>query len=141
MGYLGRLFARWSGSPRRAFAMELAFVAPALALTLIGLTGWIGYFVLAQQVQDLADDALLAAAVTPYPRERQDLASAMAELSLKRSRLAPAPMDLMVISSGHRITVQLIYDASKAPLFTLARLMPMPSPTIVRLASRSLETS
>jgi Flp pilus assembly protein TadG len=136
MGLLNRLFAHSRGSPRRAAILELAFVAPALALLLIGLVGWTGYFILARQVQKLADDALLAAAVTPYPRERQDLARAMAVMSLKQSKLAPAPMDLMVVTRGGRITVQLVYDASEAPLFALARLMPMPSPTIVRLASR-----
>jgi len=135
MGLLNRLFAHSRGSPRRAAILELAFVMPAVALFLVGLVGWTGYFILAGQVQKLADDALLAAVVTPYPRERQDLARAMAAMSLKHSSLAPAPMDLMVVTRGDRITVQLVYDASETPLFALARLMPMPSPTIVRLAS------
>lgn len=115
--------------------MEIAFVAPAALLLLVGLGSWAGYYWLAREVQHLADDALLAAVVTPYAWERRDLALAMAQRSLARSGLGEAPLDLTVASRSGRITVQLIYDASDAPVFALARLMPMPSPTIVRLAS------
>ncbi|WP_374570077.1 TadE/TadG family type IV pilus assembly protein [Phenylobacterium sp.] len=139
MGALIRKLARWRTSPRIATAMEMACLAPALALLVAGLLTWGGYFWLSRQIQAAADDALAAAVAEINVDAREGKAKAEAERALAASAaLGSGTMQVSVVTQPRRLTVLLIYDASRSPMFALGRLMPMPSPMIVRSASRRL---
>lgn len=132
MEKLADLFAKFRSSPRRALLVEVAFLTPALALLALGGFEWGGYFWLQHRVQQAADHALLAAMTTPDPHARQGLARQTAEQIL-RGKVA----DLNLQIGVGRPTLRLAYDASGSPIFAVGKIVPLPPPVIVRLASIS----
>lgn len=142
MGALLEKFGRWRTSPRLAAAVEVACLIPAAALLVVGLIAWGGYFWIAREIQAVADDALAAAVAEMNVEAREGSAKAEAARALAtRSALLPGSMRLSVVSHPTELTVLLVYDASRSPMFALSRLMPMPSPVIVRSASERLSAS
>ncbi|MFN3522389.1 MAG: hypothetical protein ACK4YQ_09080 [Phenylobacterium sp.] len=138
--WLGKI-GRWRSSPRVAVAVEAACLAPALALLVLGASAWGGYFMLAHELQLVADDALAAAVAELDVENRERSAWAEAERHLTRhGGLAPDAMRLSVMAQPRQLTIMVVYDASRSPVFAFARLMPMPSPTIVRSASGRLDS-
>lgn len=138
---LGKL-GKWRTSPRLAAAVEFACLAPAVVLTIVGSIAWGGYFWLTHEIQAVANDALAAAVAELNVDDRESRAKAEAERALAaRSNVLPGAMRLSVVSQPTKLTVLLVYDASRAPMFALRRLMPMPSPLIVRSASERLSAS
>ncbi len=132
MIWLANTFVQFRTSPRRALAVELACLAPALALVAVAGFDWGGYFCLQQRVQAAAEQALDAALATRDPVAGRSRALAAAE------RVLGAPvfdLDLRT-GRGQRPTLRIAYDASQAQLFGGAPIAPMPPRVIVRLASR-----
>ena len=131
MIWLADVLSQFRSSPRRALAVEIACLVPALALVAIAGFGWGGYFWLQQRVQTAADHALDAALAAPDIHQRLGLARAAA------ARVLEAPVfDLELRNERGRPTLRLAYDASASPIFALSRVSAMPPPVIVRLASR-----
>jgi hypothetical protein len=132
MIWLADLFVQFRTQPRRALAVEIACLAPAMALVGASGFGWGGYFWLQTRVQAAADRALEAAMAAPDPTHRRALALAVAERVL-----GPRLMDVELLSEGGgRPTLRIAYDASGTSGFGMARLAPMPPAVIVRVASR-----
>ena len=132
MIWLADVFVQLRTSPRRALALEVACLLPALALVAIAGFGWGGYFWLQNRVQMAADQALRAALATSDPRHRQARARAAAERVLG----APAFNLDLLSGRGGRPVLRIAYDAAGSPLYAAPRLAPMPPSVIVRLASR-----
>lgn len=118
---------------RRAAAMELLLVAPALSLFLLGAVGWGGYFSLANRLQHVAEAAAEAAALAPA-EAREGAAWTGARAALAQERLRAESLELLMEGAGGPLTLQLAYDASREPVFKLGEIVPMPMPHIVRRA-------
>jgi Flp pilus assembly protein TadG len=132
MFWLADLFVQFRTQPRRALAVEIACLAPALALVAVAGFGWGGYFCLQSRVQTAANQALEAAMAAPDQVHRRAWALAAAERAL-----GPRLMDLeMMTEPDGRPTLRIAYDASGAPVFGMARFAPRPPAVIVRQASR-----
>lgn len=132
MIWLADLFVQFRTRPRRALAVEIACLAPAVAILAAAGFGWGSYFWLQSRVQAAADRALEAAMAAPDPIHRRALALAAAE-----RLLGPRLMDVEVLTErGGRPTLRIAYDASGASVFGMTRLAPMPPAVIVRVASR-----
>ena len=111
-------------------------IAPVLLVMLFGLAAYGGYFWLSHAVQQLANDAARAAVGGLTTGERQSLAaSTMAAEIPAYGALAPAQTSLAVTDTGQLVTISVSYDASASPFFAVQGLVPMPSPTIVRVAA------
>jgi hypothetical protein len=132
MIWITDMFAQSRTQPRRALALEIACLVPALALAAGAGFGWGGYFWLQGRVQEAANRGLQAAAAAADPAHSRALARAAAEQVLGGPL---ADLDLRSARGGQP-TLRLAYDASHSPVFALARISPMPSPIIVRLASQ-----
>jgi len=125
------------GSPDWATVLVLVCLTPAIMLILFEAVAWTGCFWLGNELQKVADEALVVAASSPDPGKGELRARAQAERALAaRVRLPARSMVLTVQSEAGRLSVLLICDASEAPLFGLQRLLPMPSPSFVRLATK-----
>ncbi len=132
MIWLADMFALFRAPPRRALALEIACLVPALVLVAAAGFGWGGYFWLQALVQGAADQGLRAALAEPDPAQRPAHARAAAE-----QVLGGVLVDLELrAADGNRPTLRIAYDASGSPVFALARIAPMPSPIIVRRAAR-----
>lgn len=111
-------------------------MAPAVSLLVLGLCAWGGYYWLGRQVQAVADEALAAAASELDSNAREGRAKAVAAKALLLHwPLSPSAMQLSVASRSDRLTVLMVYDVSRSPLFALEDVLPMPSPLIARSAS------
>ncbi|HEX5379559.1 MAG TPA: TadE/TadG family type IV pilus assembly protein [Phenylobacterium sp.] len=126
------LHARFRSAPRRTLLLELAFLTPAFGLLALGGFEWGGYFWLQHRVQTAADRALAAAISAPDIGLRQSLARTAAERVL-----ADGVSDVSLSVGPGGPSLRLAYDASASPIFMIGRLIPLPSPVIVRLASAS----
>lgn len=125
------------GSPDWASAVVLVCLAPAILVLLFEFVAWTGCFWLGQELQKVADEALAVAVSSQDPGQGEQRARAQAERALAgRLRLPPDSMALTFQSQAGRLSVLLVCDASEAPLFALQRLLPMPSPSFVRLATQ-----
>lgn len=121
-------------SPRRAAALELALVTPAIALLITGVFGWTAYYRMSGQVQAVADRALAAALRESDEPRREGVAVAVAASEAAALGLSPDRLDLVLEGEGASAQLRLAYDASDAGAFKLGSVLPMPSTTIVRLA-------
>jgi hypothetical protein len=136
MGAVFGQIGRWRASARVAKAVELACLVPAFVLLAAGLATWGGHFWLSHELQLVADHALAAASGELNLDSRESRARVEAEEAIaERAGLSAGLMRLSVVSTPRRLTVLLVYDASRTPMFALGRLLPGPSPVIVRSAS------
>jgi Flp pilus assembly protein TadG len=140
MDSLSRLFVRLRSSPRRAVLVEIAFIAPAMALILSFTLCQLCYFRLSSQIQQTADRALAAAQRAPDDATRESRARTAVQDELARLGLAPRVVEVTLQGPAHDLSVILTYDASTTPIFALNAFMPMPSATIIRLAKSNLRS-
>lgn len=127
---VGRL-TQLQTSPRRAVLVEVAFLVPAFSLLALGGFEWGGYFWLQHRAQTAADLALEAALSAPNPLHRAGLARAAAARVLGND-----VVDLSLEADMGPPTVRVAYDASASPIFAVGRMVALPPPIIVGMASR-----
>jgi Flp pilus assembly protein TadG len=117
-------------------AVEFAIVFPLLLIFLFGIVCYGGYFWIAHNIQELANDAARAAVAGLTDAERQSLAqSSVIEEIAKYDVLSPSLVSVSYRGDSQYFTVAVSYDASATPFWTAAALLPMPSQTIIRSAS------
>lgn len=119
---------------RRPAVLELMLVAPAALLWLVGAVGWSGYARLSNELQAIAEVAAEAASHAPASG-REAAARASAVAALANAHLKLDSFEIVIDGADGPQTLQLAYDASRDPLFALNAVMPMPSPSIVRVAA------
>lgn len=117
-------------------AIEFALVSPVLLAFLLGIISYGGYFWLAHNVQELANDAARAAIAGLDGAERTSLAqdSLNSEIA-EYGALSPQRVHAEYRGSDEAFTVSIAYDASGSAFWAAAGLIPMPSSTITRSAS------
>ncbi|MBN9571802.1 MAG: pilus assembly protein [Alphaproteobacteria bacterium] len=117
-------------------AVEFALVSPILLAFLLGIISYGGYFWLAHNVQELANDAARAAIAGLDGAERTSLAqdSLNSEIA-DYGALSPQKVRAEYRGSGEAFTVSIAYDASGSAFWEATGLIPMPSSTITRSAS------
>jgi Flp pilus assembly protein TadG len=118
-------------SPRRALLIEFACLVPAFSLLALGGFEWGGYFWLQHRAQQAADLALDAALAAPNPLHRAGLARAAAARVLGNE-----VVDFSLEADIGPPTVRVAYDASASPIFAVGRMVALPPPIIVGMASR-----
>lgn len=119
---------------RRPAVLELLLVAPAALLWLVGAVGWSGYARLSNELQAIAEVAAEAASHAPAGG-REAAARASAVAALENAHLTLDSFEIVIDGADGPQTLQLAYDASRDSLFALNAVMPMPSPSIVRVAA------
>lgn len=117
--------------PRSAMLAEVAFLVPALSLLALCAFEWGGYFWLQHRAQVAADLALEAALSAPDPGSRAGLARAAAARVLGNDLV-----DLSLEAEAAPPMARVAYDASASPIFAIGRVVALPPPTIVGLATR-----
>jgi Flp pilus assembly protein TadG len=123
-------------STRGAAAVEFALVAPVLAVLLMGIAAYGGYFWTAHAVQQIANDAARAAMAGVDAKERARLiAAAVTQEAQDYAVLDPGKAAVSVTDLADRYAVRVTYDASESVFFSLGALAPMPSAQIVRQAT------
>ena len=129
-------FLRNSGG---ATAVEFALIIPVLLLFLLGIICYGGYFWMAHDVQQLANDSARAAIAGVDAGERSKIAAdTVRNNALTLDELAAARTKVAVAESATAFTVSVSYDASGSPFWALFDLLPMPSATIARSATVTL---
>lgn len=114
--------------------LEICLLTPAVLLLAAGLIGLAGYFYIGQRVQMIADQAVRSAATAPT-MARPEVARLRVQQELDRRGMARGAVIVSLDEEGDRLSLQLTYDASRAAIFALDALIPMPSSTIVRYAA------
>jgi Flp pilus assembly protein TadG len=124
---------------RGASALEFAIIGPVFCVLLFGILAWGGYFWMAHAVQQLANDGARVAVGGLDPTERAALAQASLTAEIgSYSFLDRSAASLSVQDNNQQLAVQVAYDASRSPFFSLSKLIPMPSSIITRKAISQL---
>ena len=129
-------FSRLQRARDGVAAVEFAIIAPLLAVLLMGIVAYGGYFWIAHTVQQLANDSARAAIAGLTDEEREALARAWVER--EADDLAPltrAQTLVRVGRTGAALTVAVDYDASGSVFWALSVLIPMPPETVSRAAT------
>lgn len=117
-------------------AVEFAIVFPLLLLFVFGIVCYGGYFWMAHNVQELANDAARSAVAGLTDAERQSLAESNLESEIaKYGTLDPDRASVNYSGDPEFFTVTISYDASSTPFWAAAGLLPMPSKKIERSAA------
>jgi len=117
-------------------AIEFALVAPVFLLFLMGIISYGGYFWLAHNIQELANDSARAAVGGLTATERSSLAASSFTSQVGAyGVLTPAKANVVYSGSLQNFTVSISYDASSSGFWAISGLIPMPSSTIVRSAA------
>ena len=112
---------------------------PVLLLFMMGVICYGGYFWLAHDVQQLANNAARAAIAGLDATERSTLAKSTVNRDLGQSESLDTPRALVSIREmGGAVTVTVSYDASNSAFWVLLDMLPLPSQTIRRSATVSL---
>jgi Flp pilus assembly protein TadG len=117
-------------------AIEFALVAPVFLLFVMGIVSYGGYFWLAHNLQELANDSARAAVAGLTSDERTQLAqNAFDSEATHYGALTPTNAQVLYNGDSQAFTVSISYDASASGFWIADGLIPMPSSTIVRSAS------
>lgn len=117
-------------------AIEFALVAPVFLLFVIGIVSYGGYFWLAHNLQELANDAARAAVGGLTAEERTALAQNAFDSEVSEyGALSPEKAQVLYDGDQTSFTVKVRYDAANSGFWVADGLIPMPSSTIVRSAS------
>lgn len=129
---LARLLRRQDG----AAAVEFAIVGPMLVVLLMGIAGWGGFFWISHAVQQVANDAARAAIAGLDAAERQTLAGqVLSDQIADYAWLKSSSAQVIVVTDGEQVTVNVTYDASHTPFWSMKGIVPLPSSTIARSAT------
>ncbi|TPG22361.1 hypothetical protein EAH79_13220 [Sphingomonas koreensis] len=124
------LIAEHSG----ATIVEFAIVLPLLICLLLGILGYGQYFLLAHNVQQIANDAARATVAGMSVDERKQLAQQSVTDDVHAlGEFSAAKVHPKVAETGDTIAVDVTLDATDMALFHTA-IVPMPDPLIVRRA-------
>lgn len=116
--------------------VEFALVAPVFLIFLMGIIAYGGYFWLAHNLQELANDSARAAVAGLTSDERTTLAQNSFDSEVAHyGALTPANAQVLYNGDAQNFTVSISYDASASGFWAADGLIPMPSSTIVRSAS------
>jgi Flp pilus assembly protein TadG len=122
-----------------ASAVEFAIISPVFLVLLFGIMTWGGYFWMAHAVQQLANDGARVAMGGLDTTERSALAQASMSTEIGTyTFLDPTAATISIADNSQQISVQVAYDASRSPFFSMRALIPMPSPVITRKAVSQL---
>ena len=114
--------------------VEFALVLPLLVLLLFGMLGYGQYFLLAHDVQQLANDAARSTVAGMTAAERGTLATATIARELRAlPNVKPGTVSSAIEESADLVTVRVRLDASAVPLMRMT-LVPMPDAVIERHA-------
>lgn len=117
-------------------AIEFALVAPVFLMFLMGIISYGGYFWLAHNIQELANDSARAAVGGLTATERSTLAASSFSSQIGAyGALTPGKANVIYSGSLQNFTVSISYDASTSGFWAISGLIPMPSSTIVRSAA------
>jgi Flp pilus assembly protein TadG len=117
-------------------AVEFAIIAPLLILFLFGIVCYGGYFWMAHNIQELANDAARSAVAGLTDAERRSLAQASLTNEIATyAVLNPALASVTYSGDAQFFTIAVSYNATSTPFWLLGQLLPMPSKVIVRSAS------
>lgn len=131
--------SRFLSNAQGVSAVEFALILPLFLMLLFGIVMYGAYFAVIHGVQQLAAEAARNAIGGLDDAERASLAAETVRrqapnyllLDPRRLTLAAARTD----GASGTFTVQLHYDAAEMVVFSLPRLVPMPSTDIVRSAA------
>ncbi|MDP3174501.1 MAG: hypothetical protein Q8M88_08720 [Phenylobacterium sp.] len=123
---------------RRAPWVKLAFLAPAMLLLGAGLNLWIEHARMGEALQRAARDGLDAAASAADEASAQRLARAAVDHALQQSHLRTDAADVLLLRGDSELTLQLAYDDADRRGEPLAKVIPTPPSSIVRIASLHL---
>ena len=118
-----------------AAAVELALAVPLLITVIFGVISYSGYFWIAHELQQLANDSARAAMAGLDAQERQALAATTFADELSgygNLKAQAATVSLSEQNQTLRLTVK--YDASTSPFWAFRAWLPMPSTIVVRAA-------
>ncbi len=131
----GRPPAALARATRGVAAVEFALLAPLLALMLMGILSYGGYFWMAHALQQAANDAARATIAGLDRDERQALARARAATVLSSHGGMSADDAVVALDEqGEVVSVEVSYDASQS-VFMRLPLVPMPDAVIRRRAA------
>ena len=117
-------------------AIEFALIAPVLICFLVGIVCYGGYFWLAHNIQELANDSARAAIGGLTSAERQKLAQQCLNDEIgSYDVLKSESVSVRYVEQASSFTVSIVYDASNSAFFKLAAFLPMPSSNIARSAT------
>jgi Flp pilus assembly protein TadG len=117
-------------------AIEFAIVAPILMVFLMGIVCYGGYFWMAHSLQQLSNDAARAAVAGLTSSERLSLAQSTFNTEIADySTLNPSLATVNYQGTDQEFTISVSYNAATTPFWVAAKLLPMPSTTIVRSAA------
>jgi Flp pilus assembly protein TadG len=120
-------------------AIEFAIVGPLLIVFIFGIVCYGGYFWIAHNVQELANDSARAAVAGLTDAERQTLAQTNLTTEIANyAVLDPTLASVSYQGTQNFFTVSISYNASSTPFWIALPFLPMPSKTIVRSASVKL---
>lgn len=122
-----------------ATAVEFALVLPVLLLVLVAIFVYGLYIATSHSVAQLAADAARATVAGLTDTERTEIAAGHIErtagdfilLSPEKISVTAAPSS----ADPNILHISIAYDASSLPIWSLDRLVPVPSKTIIRTAS------
>ncbi|HTO40910.1 MAG TPA: TadE/TadG family type IV pilus assembly protein [Rhizomicrobium sp.] len=135
-GLRRRLPGRLPGDVCANAAIEFALVAPVFLVFLMGIISYGGYFWLAHNLQELANDSARAAVGGLTADERSAFARSSFDSQVASyGALTPARANVVYNGTAQNFTVSVSYDASRSGFWAISGLIPMPSSTIVRTAS------
>lgn len=116
--------------------IEFALVAPVFLMFLMGIISYGGYFWLAHNIQELANNSARAAVAGLTADERTALAQSSFDSEIADyGVLTPAKAHVLYDGDTENFTVSISYDAAASGFWAASGLIPMPSSTIVRSAS------
>lgn len=104
-----------------ASAVEFAILAPIFIAGLMSMVGYAIYLSASASVQQMTEEAARAAVAGLSPQERETLAQNAVAMSVK-GRAFIDPRKVVVTVSGQdtdRYTIQVAYDSSNLPIWSL----------------------
>jgi len=117
-------------------AAEFAIVAPLLLVMMAGIFNYGGYFFIAHTVQQLANDSARAAIAGLDDSERASLAESAVRAGMQGQPLLSGELAEVAVSRNDgSLRVFVHYNAENDIFWTLATLIPSPSPDIRRSAT------
>lgn len=128
------IFSHLARDRRGASLVEFAILLPVFAGILYGILGYGQYFLLAHNVQQLANDAARSTVAGLTADERRTLATGTVAAELvSLNELSPARVTTSIDETTDTVTVRVRFDASNVPIFR-TKLIPMPDSLIERRA-------
>ena len=132
--------AHLAGDLRGVAMLEMAIVLPVLLIILMGIVTYGDWFLIAHNVQQVANDAARASLAGVNATDRANIVNSSVATSVRRGGTLNANHASVAIDDdGATLVVHLSYDASSNPLFT-ASMLPPPEKVIRRDAAIRLES-